>query len=263
MFKRELEINLKSFCIWVIFTIIIFLIVFLVYPSIINSTEIEHLNEMIKMFPKEIIKAFNMDISEIDKVFGWIKSEGFVFILIIISSYASIFGSNIMLKEESDKTIEYLVSLPIKRKTIVLQKCLVGLIYVVSFTLIIAIFNYVGLVLTESFDAKQYILLSLTPILSSVPIFFISMYLSTFTNKTKKMLGLSLGFVFISYILNILSSLSNNIEFLKYFSAFTLSDIRNVIIVSNINIIMVIISIIISVIFMYLTINRYNKKEFL
>ena len=88
------------------------------------------------------------------------------------------------------------------------------------------------------------------------------MFLSTFTHKTKKMLGISLGVVFISYILQTLSTMSSNVEFLKYFSAFTLSDIRNVIVNVSINPVMVIITFIISIIFFILTIIRYNNKEF-
>ena len=261
MFKRELKINFKSFCIWSFATMFLFLIVFLVYPSIINGPEVESLNEMMKVFPEEILKAFNMDISSIDSAYGWLKSEGFVFVLLIAGCYGGILGSNILLKEESDKTIEYLGTIPIKRTKIIIDKSLAGLIYITSFTIGIGIFNFVGLDLSGEFDKKQYIILSITPLLSSISIFFICMFLSTFTNKTKKMLGVSLGFVLLSYVLNTLSALSENIEFLQYFSVFTLSDIRNTIINKSINVNMIVVSIIIGVLFIMLTLIRYNKKE--
>ena len=111
------------------------------------------------------------------------------------------------------------------------------------------------------FDKKEYILLSLTPILSSLAIFFICLFISTFTNKTKKMLGISLGLVLLSYVLNTLSSLSENIEFLKYFSVFTLADIRNIILNNSIDVKMIIISFCISIVFLSFTAFRYKKKE--
>lgn len=261
MFSREFKINFKSFCIWCIVTMLLFLVVFLVYPSILNGPEVESLNEMMKAFPEDILKAFNMDISSIDSAYGWLKSEGFVFILLIAGCYGGILGSNILLKEESDKTIEYLGTLPIKRTSIVFAKSLVGVIYITFFTIIVGIFNYIGLDLSGDFDKKQYILLSITPLLSSITIFFICMFLSTFTNKTKKMLGVSLGFVLLSYVLNTLSSLSENIKFLQYFSVFTLADIRNVILNISIDVKMIAISIAISILFLALTIIRYKKKE--
>ena len=261
MFLRELKINFKSFLIWTVITILLFLVVFLVYPSIINSADVGSLNEMMKMFPEEILKAFNMDISSIDTAYGWLKSEGFVFVLLIIGCYSGILGANILLKEENDGTIEYLSTLPMKRKSIVISKSLVGIFYITCLTLVTGIFNYIGLKLSGEFDELQYLLLSITPLFSSYLIFFICLFISTYTNKTKKMLGLSLGLVLASYLLNTLSYLSENVEFLKYFSTFTLSDIRNVIANVEINPIMILISLIGSLLFFILTLIKYNKKE--
>ena len=261
MFKRELKINLKSFIIWTSILIGLFLVVFLIYPSIINSANMEMIDEMMKIFPEEMLKAFNMDLSTIDSAFGWLKTEGFVFVLLITGIYSGILGSNILLKEESDKTIEYLNSVPVTRKNIVLNKILCGLFYIILMIVIIGIFNFIGLSLSGEFDRKSYILLSVTPIFSSIVIFAICLFLSTFTHKTKKTIGISLGIVFASYFLNIISEMGESTEFLKYISIFTLADIRNVIINVSINPLMIVLTIGITAIFMILTTIRYEKKE--
>lgn len=261
MFKREMKVNLKSFIIWLLILIAIFLTVFLVYPSIINSESVESMDELMQIFPEEVLKAFNMDLSSISSAYGWLKTEGFVFVLLIIGCYSGILGANILLKEENDKTIEYLNSLPVKRNNIIFSKALAGLIYITLMTLFMGIFNFIGLSLSGDFDKKQYILLSITPIFSSIVLYFGCMFLSTFTHKTKKMLGISLGIVLVSYVLQMLSAIAETTEFLKYFSVFTLADIRNVITDISINPLMAIISIGISSIFFVLTMIRYNKKE--
>ena len=261
MFKRELKINLKSFVIWTSILIGLFLVVFLVYPSIINSANIKMIDEMMKIFPEEMLKAFNMDLSSINSAFGWLKTEGFVFVLLITGIYSGILGSNILLKEESDKTIEYLNSVPVTRKNIVLNKILCGLFYIILMIVIIGIFNFIGLSLSGEFDRKSYILLSITPLFSSIVIFAICLFLSTFTHKTKKTLGISLGIVFVSYFLNVISEIGKSTEFLKYISIFSLADIRNVILNVSINPILVVLAICITVIFMILTMICYEKKE--
>ena len=261
MFKRELKINLKNFIIWTALLIGLFLIVFLVYPSIIEEGNMDMIDEMMKLFPQEILKAFNMDISSIDTAFGWLKSEGFVFALLIIGAYSGILGSNILLKEENDKTIEYLNSVPVTRKKIAISKILSGLIYIVLMVVFLGIFNFIGLTISGDFDVKSFILLSITPIFSSIVIFAVCMFISTFTHKTKKTIGISLGIVFISYFLNIISEMSESTEFLKYISIFTLSDIRNVITDVAINPLMAILSVVITAIFIILTIMHYDKKE--
>ncbi len=261
MFKREMKINLKSFIIWTSILIGLFLVVFLVYPSIVNSENMQMMDEMMKMFPEEMLKAFNMDISSIDSAFGWLKTEGFVFVFLITGIYSGILGSNILVKEESDKTIEYLNSVPVTRKKIVLNKIVCGILYIILMIVIVGIFNFIGLEFSGEFDRKSYLLLSMTPIFSSIVIFAVCLFLSTFTHKTKKTMGISLGFVFAGYFLKIVSEMGESTEFLKYISVFTLADIRNVIVDVAINPLMVVLSIVIMVVFMILTVFRYEKKE--
>lgn len=261
MLKRELKINLKNFIIWNVILLGVFLIAYLMYPSIIASDNVSMMDEMMQMFPEEMLKAFNYDISMMDTAYGWLKSEGFVFVLLITGCYAGILGSNILLKEENDKTIEYLNALPVKRKDIVINKMIVGVIYIIIMIALLTIFNYISLSLSGDFDKKQFLLLSITPLFPGLVLYFVCMFLSTFTHKTKKMFGISLAIVLISYFLQMLSQIADSVEFLKYASIFTLADIRNVIVDVSINPIMIIITVILIGIFFSLTIINYEKKE--
>ena len=53
MFIRELKANFKNFCLWAVITMIVYLLIFLVYPSIIDDMDVNSLNDMIKMFPED------------------------------------------------------------------------------------------------------------------------------------------------------------------------------------------------------------------
>lgn len=261
MLKREWKVNFRGFVIWTSILVILFGAVFLIYPSIITSDNMESLNEMLKVFPEDLLRAFNMDISSIDSAFGWIKTEGFVFVLLITGIYSGILGSGILLKEENDKTIEYLNSLPVKRTQIVMNKVAVGLVYIFLMIIVLGVFNYAGLTWSGDFDKKSYLLLSITPIFSSIVIFSFCLFLSTFTHKTKNTIGISLGIVFVSYFLNVISELSKETEVLKYISFFTLADIRTVIVDVKINPYFVIVAFGLAILFIGLTVVRYNKKE--
>lgn len=261
MIKRELKVNLKSFLIWLIVLISIFGLVFVMYPSIMNSENIKNMEELIKIFPEEVLRLFNMDISSLTSAFGWLKTEGFVFILLITGMYSSILGSNILLKEESDKTIEYLYSKPISRNKIITSKIIAGLIYICLLILGILFFNLICLSLIETFDLKLFLLLSLSPFLVCIPLFFISMFISCFFNKTKKMFGISICLVFISYFLMILSNLGDQTNFFKYFSIYSLGDSRYIILNNNIPILNIILSMFIVIIFIFGIYKIYNRKE--
>ena len=261
MLKRELKVNLKSFIIWTSILLGMFLIVYLMYPAIISSGNIDMMNEMMKMFPEEVLKAFNMDISSMDSAYGWLKTEGFVFVYLIVGVYSSIMGSSLVLKEESDKTIEYLNSLPIRRRDVLKSKIICGILYIILMVLIMGLFNYIGLELSGDFDRLQFILLSITPLFIGLPLFGINLFISTFFKKTKNTFGIALGISFLSYFLQILSDMSEETEFLKYLTVYTLGDLRNVIVDVSINPILVLIALFITIIFIVLSFIRYEKKE--
>ena len=68
-------------------------------------------------------------------------------------------------------------------------------------------------------------------------------------------------YLFLFYIISVLSELSEKVEFIKYFSLYTLADTRNVISNVEINPIMIIISFLITFIFITFSYVKYNKKE--
>ena len=59
MLKRELKINLKSLAVWSFIITIVFIISFLVYPSIINQSS--ELDKLVNTLPKEVLEIFNME----------------------------------------------------------------------------------------------------------------------------------------------------------------------------------------------------------
>ena len=261
MIKRELKVNIKSFIIWTAILIGMFAFTYSIYPFIINDESVKSLDQMMSTFPPELIKAFNMDMASLTSAYGWFLSEGYMFIQILVGLYASIMGSSIVLKEEGEKTIEYLASLPITRNKIMTNKIIVSIIYMIAMLLIFGLFNFVALSLSGDFDHKQFLLLSIVPILVALPLYGINLFISTFFHKTKKTIGISLGLVFLFYIISILSELSDSVSFLKYITIYTLSDARNIMSKVEFNPIMILISISITVLFIVLSYIRYNKKE--
>ena len=100
MFRRELRINFRSALVWFMVLAGLFAVVILAYPHIIDSESMSMMKDMMALFPEELLKAFNMDIALIDTAFGWVKSEGFVMILLIIACYSAVLGSTILLNFE-------------------------------------------------------------------------------------------------------------------------------------------------------------------
>ena len=88
-----------------------------------------------------------------------------------------------------------------------------------------------------------------------------NLFISTFFHKNKKTIGISLGIVFFFYIISIISELSDSVNFLKYFSIYTLSDVSNIMTNVKFNLVLIPISLAITVLFIIGSYIRYNKKE--
>ena len=259
MLLRELKTNLKGLIIWLLVSFVLFAVVFIVYPTIaVNNTDA--LNELIKIFPTEILKMFNMDISSLSTVFGWFMTEGYTFIVLISGIYAANLGASILSKEESDKTIEFLLARPINRQQIVSAKVLGGLINITLLVVIIGMFNAVGMYLSNELETKFFVL-SLFPLMSSYALFFISLVAATAINRPKRTssIGISLGLLF--YFIQLISLMSSKLDWLKFFTVYTLSEARTFIQTNQIEWSYIVITIAIGIACYIGTSYLYHNKE--
>ena len=259
MLRRELKINFKSFMIWLIIIVAILEMAFLVYPSMIGNSA--QLDEFIKTFPEELLKAFNMDIVSIGSVSGWFATEGFLMVSLIGACYASLLGGSILLKEESDKTIEYLYSKPISRNKIITAKLLSGFIYITLFNVLIAILTLVNFSLSNDLNMIRWLLMSIAPLLISYVFYFLSLYISTYFSKVKNMTGISLGLALGTYFLSVIGTMSDKVGFLKFFSPYEYFSSRYIILNDQLHIGYLILSLTIIIVSIIMTYINYNKKE--
>jgi ABC-2 type transport system permease protein len=259
MLKRELKINFKSFIIWSSVLLGILLLAFLVYPAM--SSQTEQLDELLKTFPEEILKAFSMDLISIGSISGWFATEGYMMVTLIGGSYVALMGGSILLKEESDKTIEYLYSKPISRNKIILDKILTGVIYIFILNLIISIFTLVSFYLSDDLNVNLWFVMSVAPLFLHYLFFFISLFISTFFKKVKAMTGISLGLVLGTYFIHIITLMSDKVEFLKYITPHEYFSSRYLIINERLHYGYLVLTIILITLSIFMTYYRYNKKE--
>lgn len=260
MLRKEFKCNFKNLTIWGLITIVFLVIIYLVYPNIIKENE--NMSQMMnQMFSKEILEAFNMDIVSFDSVLGWIVSEGYVMITLLLASYFAIMGGSIVLKEHHEKTIYFLYSKPVSKNKILTSKIIAGLIYILIFNILIAITNLIGLALSNDLDFNKWLWISVLPIILSIFFFFICLFISMYLKKTSSSIGVNLGVVFGFYMINILSLMTDKLEFLKFFSPFYYIDARDVLVNGSPDLINIIMLGGISIIFALLSYYEYDKKE--
>lgn len=261
MIKKEIKDNLKSFIIWALIITILFSIVFVIYPSL--AKDYKMFDDMMKLFPQDMLKMFNMDIINISTVSGWFLTEGYMMLTLLGGCYASMLGANILVKEENDKTSEFLYAMPISRKEILIKKILVGIFYITLFNLLILIINLIGFKYNNDFNINTWIYISVGSYFIDLIFFAISFFLGIFFKKTKSAIGVGLAISFGTYAFKILGDLSNKIEFFKYLSPYYYLDSRFIYIDSSFGVVKLLcLGLFILVLFIS-SITIYNKKEFI
>lgn len=259
MLRRELKVNVKALFIFLLILVVMLGTVSAVYPSIMTSNV--DVDAMLKMFPKSMLEAFNMDVVSIGSVFGWLSTEGYMFITLLGGCYFAILGGTILLKEQSDHTIDFLYSKPVSKNKILTSKILCGFIYLIVYNVVVGLTTYIGLKVNDDFEFTKWALLTLAPLILEGFFFLLSLFLSLFFKKTSKGISIGIGTVFIMYLLNLLGTLSDKIEFLKYLSIFNYMDSRQILVDSYIETFGLVLTFVVSIIMITATYILYNKKE--
>ena len=132
IFLRELKANFRSLLIW---SGIMFLFLtmgmskFSAYEG--NPEMLEILNSM----PPALLAAFNMNAFNLTTVTGFFGVM-FTFFALLVSISAVMWGSDIISKEERDKTVEFALTLPIPRRKLVTAKILAAVANCIGLLLI-------------------------------------------------------------------------------------------------------------------------------
>lgn len=234
IFKREMNRNLKALIIWTLVISGITILNLMMFPEVAKQQEA--IDQLIKQLPPSLIKAFGMDRLSMADPLGYYATKGYIMIVLFGSIYAVMLAGNMLSKEHNEKTIEFLLSKPITRSGIVTQKLFAVFVNLLIFNLVVTAANYIGFKMGDAeFDFGIFLLLSIAPFLLHLVFACISFLLSSWMNKSRNIISISLGLVFIMYFLDIMSGISDELEGLKYVTPYEYVDAVEIVINKGIN----------------------------
>lgn len=259
MLKRELNVNFKSFVIWSAIIVSFMVMYFAMYPSMTADTDA--LEQMLQAMPKGLLEAFGFDISKFSSALGFYSSEPYMMVTLLGSVYASMLGANILSKEASDKTSEYLLSKPVTRSQIITAKYITMVIYIIAFNVMVSATSLISLILLNDFNFEIWLYLSIAPILMALTFSSLVFLISVFIKKSRKAMSVALGISIGTYFLLVISRVSDKLEFLKYLSPYEYFDSNYIYDNKHLNLNYLILSIIIVIITTALSYFFYSKKD--
>lgn len=229
IFKREFIKNLKSLIIWSLILGGLVILMLSIYPQFAKDQEA--LNEFLKSYPDSMKKMFGMDKLNFGSLLGFYGVEIYIMTTLLGSIYSAILASNIVAKETNDKTIEFLLSKPVLRSEIIMQKLLTVVVNVLLLNAVIVIVSIFGFQFAENPEVptKTFALLCTATTMLHLTFAAISFFLSTLMKKTRNIVSISMGIVFIQYFFHIMAGVSDKLENLKHISFFSYTDAANII----------------------------------
>jgi ABC-2 type transport system permease protein len=132
IFFRELRSNIKSLVIWCVIMILLVIGGLAKFAAYYNNPASL---EILSSFPKAIIDAMNLQAFNLTTLNG-LYGIMFVYFGLMGGIAAAMWGSNMISKEERDKTVEFSLVLPVSRGTVVTSKALAAVASCIVFVLV-------------------------------------------------------------------------------------------------------------------------------
>lgn len=219
---RELRANFKSLLIW---SGIIILFNAVGYSKFSAFYENPDLLKVLDSMPPALLASFNMDGFNLTTVTGFYGLMVMYFSL-ILSISAAMWGSDIISKEERDRTVEFSLSLPIARSRLITAKLAAAAI---NCLLLLGVTWLVTILQAQAYhpDAGFYSYVAITQwafLFLQATFLSLGILLGCAMKNHKHAGGTAVFILLGAYFTSVLSGLSDNLDFLRYLTPFEYFD---------------------------------------
>lgn len=174
--------------------------------------------------------------------------------------FAALTGISALSKEEREHTAEFLLTHPVSRQAVVMQKLVSVIVQIVILnTAAVGITAITTIMIGESPDIKPLALTFTAYLIMQIEIVAICFGISAFIGRGG--LGLGLGLAAAFYFLNIIANLTESAEFLKYITPFGYTDSADIIADGRIEIKYLAVGIVMTVIGIGAAFWKYRRKD--
>ena len=220
IFFHELKRDRVKLTVWTAVIAFMLLISIVIYPQMTSQ-----LGDMGEMFSEMggFSEAFNMDKVNFGEFRGYFAVECGNVLGLGGAFFAALLGISALSKEERDRTAEFLLTHPVSRGGVVLQKLCAVLFEVLLLNVIVALAAILAtLAIGQKIDGRLYFTVFLGYFLMQAEIACVMFGLSAFLSGGG--LGIGLGAAFALYFMNIIANLTDKAEFLRYITPFSYAD---------------------------------------
>ena len=218
--KHELNQGMKTFWIWT--SSIAFMVAICVFMFPEMTGEMDSMTQMFSSMGS-LTTAFGMDQINFGSLIGFYAIEAGSIIGLGGAFYTALISVGVLAKEEKDRTSEFLLSHPVTRVQVISEKLVATVAQVLAMNVVVFLISIGSIaVIGETIPWKEISLLHLAFVLMQIEIAGICFGISAFIKRGS--LGIGLGIAILMYFLNLVANIAEGSKFLKFFSAFSISE---------------------------------------
>ena len=226
LFLKEMKRNAFSLIIWMIVITLLISVTMSVYQTFLENQS--KIMGMMSLIPKGALQFKGIsNFNDLLSVLGFYAANNVIYMMVLGSIFAIVLSSNILLKEEYNKTAEYLLTRPLTRSEIFLSKLAVLSLYVFLLNLVTSLAGFICIELVKNgpFSIKAFLILSLYTLLLNFLFGAIGLFMSTLVKRAKPITTLSIGLVLILYFIYTLSKITDSAAKIGYLSPFKYANV--------------------------------------
>lgn len=259
LFNHELRQGRLTLLIWTAVIAFMLGICVLIYPEMKSQ-----MSQISGMFADmgSFSAAFGMDKINFGEFIGFFGVECGNVLGLGGAFFAALLGISSLAKEEKEQTAEFLLTHPISRSKLVLEKLCAVIIQIVILNVIVIVVAILSMkIIGETWDAKTIAIMFLAYFILQLEITSVCFGISAFISRGG--LGIGLGFAALCYFLNIIANLTEDARFLKYITPFGYTEGADIISNGSINVKYLFVGLILTGVGILAAFYKYTKKDIL
>ena len=257
IFKQEIRSQKIAITIWSLSIALLIAVCVLMYPDM--KSQMADVNDMFSSMGS-FTAAFGMDQLNFGTLIGFYAVEGGNILGIGGAFFAAIVGISVLMKEERDRTAEFLLTHPVSRIKVITEKLMSTFAIILILNAVVFVCSVASiLMIDEEMFWKELILFHLAYLLLQLEIAGICFGLSAFIKRAG--IGIGIGIAGLMYLLNIVANISESAKFLKYITPFGYTEGSDIINNGRITVEYLIPGMLLMVAGIVIGYLKYNKKD--
>ena len=207
LFWKEIKRNRVRFLLWALMIAAFIVLTIALIPSMATEAKLQ---VFLAAFPKDIAAAFGIDPANFTNPLGLYVTYYTFYALLFAGIYAVSLGMEIIAKEESRKTAEFLLTRPLTRDEVVAAKVVAVLAFVFALNVVMALLSWgsLRLFISQPINQAAFWVLSVYSLLLNLAFAALGFFLSLLVRRGRATMALGVAVVLGAYFLDVFSKAS-------------------------------------------------------